>query len=384
LPLYGRAGAIVTKEITDCLNLRPGQAALVTTASTFAMLGGDSLAATRVVRAIYARHHNVVNNRFLGGEYGVLEGPFAVIHLLRAKDLGAYVEWLDDHNVFNSDSQSEDPVTELEGRQSTTAKVLTCSDDRTGHDAERLYNALLQATTSKCTNVAMALLDVGADPNHGENGGRIGKTSGRMERMKTFQSSPLHLACLHGEARLLKKLLEKNAKHNTPNASSLFPLHLAACGEFHEVSTDEEDERRLLCVKYLLEAGTPITIQDGSKQTVLHAAARAGHVKVLRFVLERWIAHFQCRRNLDLRDVWSRTPVHWAVLNSKVDALAVLIEMGCSSSPAKPKENSRRTSAAVESPMEICLRLYDEESQIGKRIRSILEGSSNMDRSLGS
>jgi hypothetical protein len=28
------------------------------------------------------------------------------------------------------------------------------------------------------------------------------KTSGRMERMKTFQSSPVHLACLHGEARL--------------------------------------------------------------------------------------------------------------------------------------------------------------------------------------
>jgi AMP-binding enzyme len=138
LQLCGRAGGFVAKEITDCLNLRPGQAALVTTASTFAMLGGDSLAATRVVRAIYARHHNVVNNRFIGGEYGVLEGPFAVIHLLRAKDLGAYVKWLDDHDVFNSESHSKDPVTELESRQSTNATLLTCADDGTGHEAEHL------------------------------------------------------------------------------------------------------------------------------------------------------------------------------------------------------------------------------------------------------
>ena len=139
-----------------------------------------------------------------------------------------------------------------------------------------------------------------------------------------------HLACLKGMPSLVKKLLDKKAKFNTPNASSLFPLHLAASGEVHEVSADEEDERRLLCVKYLLEAGSPLSMRDGNKQTILHAAARAGHIKVLRFALDQWIGNRSAppgkEPSLDWRDNWCRTPVHWAVLNGKVDALKILIE----------------------------------------------------------
>jgi hypothetical protein len=52
------------------------------------------------------------------------------------------------------------------------------------------------------------------------------------------------------------------------------------------------------------------------------------------------------------------TPVHWAVLNGQVGALEILLQMGCSATPFKPKVNNR-SSAAVESPMEMCERLYD-------------------------
>lgn len=66
-----------------------------------------------------------------------------------------------------------------------------------------------------------------------------------------------------------------------------------------------------------------------------------------------------------------RLAVHWAVLNGKADALAILLEMGCSANPFKPKESQVRSSIAVESPLEICERLHGESS-IGKRMKELL------------
>lgn len=64
--------------------------------------------------------------------------------------------------------------------------------------------------------------------------------------------------------------------------------------------------------------------------------------------------------------------MHWAVLNGRVEALEVLLEMGCSRTPFKPKSNNR-SSAAVESPMEMCQRLYDKaDGGLGTRIFDLL------------
>lgn len=378
---YGRTGQMVAQEISECLNLRPSQETLLSTTATFAMLGGDSLTATRVGRAIYARHNNVLDSRLIGGKYGVLEGPFAVVHLLSADNLGAYVDWLDTHGVRGSQYGAwEKPPLLLAkpGDDQLAIGEVPMSKDIRDVESKRLFDALLQATSSGHTNVAMALLDAGADPNLDESGCRLGKTSGRNERKKSFRSSPLHLACLRGIPSLVKKLLDKKAKYNTPNASSTFPIHLAASGESHAASTDDEDESRLLCVKYLLEAGSPLSVRDGSKQSILHAAARAGHVKLLRFALMQWAEQDGASpgpdSSLDWRDSWMRTPVHWAVLNGKADALAILIENGSSANPYQPKPNHRRTSVAAESPMEMCTRLYREDTVLGRRIAGILRG----------
>ena len=138
----------------------------------------------------------------------------------------------------------------------------TNDDDLPVTDDEiELYEALLQSTSSRFTNIAMALLDIGADPNIQESEGRIGKVTDRNTQKKLFRSNPLHLACLHGEPQLVQKLLNKGAKHNVPNASSLFPLHLAAGGEYHNSSTTNEDDQRLICVQLLLQAGCPLRIQ---------------------------------------------------------------------------------------------------------------------------
>ena len=67
------------------------------------------------------------------------------------------------------------------------------------------------------------------------------------------------------------------------------------------------------------------------------------------------------------------TPVHWAVLNSRPKALKILLDEGCCATPMKPKSNNR-SSAAVESPLEICDRLYGSEpkDEKGVEMRQLL------------
>ena len=50
----------------------------------------------------------------------------------------------------------------------------------------------------------------------------------------------------------------------------------------------EEHERRLKCVKLLVDAGAPLAMKDGNKQTILHCAARAGNTKLITYVMKLW------------------------------------------------------------------------------------------------
>jgi non-ribosomal peptide synthetase component F/ankyrin repeat protein len=363
---YGRSGAIVAEEIRSCLNLQLCQMSTLSTATTFAMIGGDSLSATRVVRAIYARHHGLVDNRFIGGDYGKIDGPLSPTNLLRSENLGVYVNFLDGNGICCSCESIDDnctlPITEN-----------VCS---TKTNENYLFDSLLQSTTAGQRNIAISLLDVGANPNFGESKGRLGKISGRKVRKELFRSNPLHLACLHGDDVLVKKLLEKNAKYNIPNAASLFPLHLSASGDYGKNDKCNEDECRLRCVKYLLDRGCPLHMRDGNNQTIIHAAARSGHVKLLEYCLSIWKCHcgkgMRSQLSFDSRDNWSRTPVHWAILNMQTDALTILIQNGCSASP-EAKKIKQKSSVAIETPLQMCNRLYSSNPDISNLIKTILE-----------
>jgi hypothetical protein len=76
-------------------------------------------------------------------------------------------------------------------------------------------------------------------------------------------------------------------------------------------------------------------------------------------------------------DRWFRTPVHWAVLNQRVEALHILLEGGCSASPPKPRAgvSKRQTSVIIETPLEMCNRLYGESDDIGKTISAMLRNA---------
>lgn len=66
-------------------------------------------------------------------------------------------------------------------------------------------------------------------------------------------------------------------------------------------------------------------------------------------------------------------PIHWTLLNGRVEALRILLDMGCDPSPSRIKVN-KRSSAAVELPIEMCDRLYGAASDgsKGAEIRHLL------------
>jgi acyl-coenzyme A synthetase/AMP-(fatty) acid ligase/ankyrin repeat protein len=401
---HGRAGRVLGPIITECLNLQPSQLPLLTASANFAMLGGDSLAATRVVRALYAHHHNVHNTRHLGGEYGMLQGNFSVARFISSPSLGLYVDWLDQHNICQPNETIKQVLAHEMAETDNNQPVHNGSTDNTvmsdGPQTDKmslLYDSLLQAISQRYSVIAQGLLDAGADPNHGAHGKRRGKIkSGRLARRNAFFTSPLHMACLSTQPLVVKHLLNKGAHFNTPDASELFPLHLAAGStsastgstntNSNGVDDESIDQRRLECVKLILQAGAPVTMKDGNKQSFIHSAARSGSCAVLQYALlpeMEGAVDTDCnvlytldraaiKQMLDWRDRWMRTPVHWAVLNGHVQALEILLQAGASPDPPAPHSN-RQSSAAIESPMDICLRVHGETDK-GRRMRDLLQG----------
>ena len=374
LDKYGRCGRNVFKIIIECLNLQPLQQDFVTTKASFEMLGGDSLTATLVVRSLYAIHHEVNNTRYLGGEYGSFDGPFNVSYLQSSRTLGQYVDFLDSSNVMTKvDSDGN-----IADSQNVIEVLKPANTDSINNTNTLLYDALIEAITFGRTTLAIGLLAVGADPNHDQNNLRLGKLkNGRQEQKKLLKSNPLHLACAQGNKDLVRSLLDNGCKSRSPDANGQYALHLACSGSGHH--PDMEDKNRLECVLLLLKKGNvPLSMKNASKQTVLHCAARAGHCRLLSHLMNLWSSDESIKANklwgeskFDWQDRWFRTPVHWAVLNGHVSALKLLLTQ-CSSTPPLPKKSQSRSSVAIESPLEMCDRLYEAHSEKGKQIRQLL------------
>jgi hypothetical protein len=92
--------------------------------------------------------------------------------------------------------------------------------------------------------------------------------------------------------------------------------------------------------------------------------------------------HFRSHNNIpgriyDWQDRWYRTPVHWAVLNQRTEALQILLDGGSSAFPTKPKcgVSTRATNVLIETPLEMCLRLYGDSDGMGAVISSLLRSA---------
>lgn len=285
----GNSGIAVTYVIIKHLNLQPCQFSYITSDASFGMLGGDSLTSIRIVRSLYALHHGIQESRHHGGAMGTLDGPFAAVHLVKAQNLGQYVKWLDDNNVCDislskdnaggaspllersseENYNSENPSTGLVG---AVDQLVAVDEDSADPNWDELSTALMEASMLGQTSIAIELLAMGANPNFGAHGGRLGKVSSRLQRRGEFTSVPIHLACSLGNPELVKELLRCGCKCNVPDASGIFPIHLACAGKDSDLASyssrnkqnhiDDEHDRRLKCVQLLLDDGkVPITIK---------------------------------------------------------------------------------------------------------------------------
>ena len=375
LQSYGTAGNFLAEQISSNLNLQRCQQTMLTIGASFSMLGGDSLAATRIVRALYAHHHGLQDSRRLGGTYGTIDGAFSAANLVNARNLGEYVDFLDRNGICSSEKGKEvqPPANEAPDEDS----IADSENDRVLSYDSRLFDALMMATSQGHSSLAVELLKAGASPNLGSHKGRLGKVSGLAKR-QIFNSSPLHVASLKGDAPVVYELLAKGATFTSPDASGSFPLHLAASGESasRQQRKPNENETRLECVKRLLDAGAPLYMKDGNRQTLIHCAARAGNCEIIEYIVPIWKEGRGERdfrgSSLDWRDHWSRTGVHWAVLNAHLDALRALLKHGCDPAPPSFKESTKLSSIALESPLELCERLYGTDEGTGLEIASIL------------
>ena len=81
----------------------------------------------------------------------------------------------------------------------------------------------------------------------------------------------------------------------------------------------------------MLAACADVLALDSNRQTALHHAARAGADNgCLAALLDRWesVAGDDDGSACASRDVWGRTPLHWAVINGHREAIVTLVEAG--------------------------------------------------------
>lgn len=117
--------------------------------------------------------------------------------------------------------------------------------------------------------------------------------------------------------------------HDSCKGSALdFPSHCVAFSQCKSTAP----------LKLLVASGSPLSVRDRRGQTLLHFAARAGHVEAVGFILwscrgsssksssrEDNSAHVNIYSLLCERDKWQRTPAHWAALNGHLGVLQLML-----------------------------------------------------------
>ena len=219
-------------------------------ASRFAELGGDSMVAARVCRAVHAatlgKNTNGAEDVGAHGEF--LTGALAPASLAGDISLGAFVSRIaaDLRTGLETDADGNDDEEDEEKEEDDDDDF---SSDRLGSDDESAaagVSLLYRAAREDAAGIVRALLRSGV-PVDGWRTSARGVTNDAQEgassvaRTKTktktktktssqtlFASSPLHAACAAGAEATVLVLLERGALPNARARRGATPLHLAA------------------------------------------------------------------------------------------------------------------------------------------------------------
>jgi ankyrin repeat protein len=157
---------------------------------------------------------------------------------------------------------------------------------------------------------------------------------------------------------------------------TLISLHLAGLKCLHLAA--QRPFPALL--KQLIEHGGSPGVRDRAGQTLLHYSARSGSWEVAEYLLtdpvvvEALSSSYRTVRYIEQKDRWSRTALHWAVLNGHLPVVKLLLEHGAScTSKVRDYRHHRSTRLTQESPTEISLRLWGTDHEITRLLLSKTE-----------
>ena len=130
--------------------------------------------------------------------------------------------------------------------------------------------------------------------------------------------TPLHTASQHGQAKVVKILIQSLQTQNETSDTSIFevtdengntPLHLACVGG------------NIAVVQLLVDHGASITATNSKGETPVHTAAEHKSVEIMELFLDRG-----GNKMIELRDNHDSTPLHHAAKNNQSEIITFLHE----------------------------------------------------------
>lgn len=366
--------------------------------SDFFRLGGDSLGALKMTRAVYiAVHHGDASGI---DHFGIMPDAFKPQHLVRYPTLAEYIVFVErscanatfDTAAISSDARNgvgdalaegfdpngrddqgegaapeeeeKEPVegTSLQTHSNDGSVVMDASSSisiGTVDDAvlkRQREGALLLMEAVDAGDAALVSLLV--DPAF-----RIASPNGLATHNKVLlATTPLHMAVASRHLDVVRVLLRSGAKVTAVNQDGVSPAHIAA---MHPTSD--------VFLRILVDHGFPCQARDRRQQSLLHVAARFGSAVCVQYLLT------VCHIFPGIRDCWQRTAAHWAVLNGHQAALQILVEPewrdetkyyvqvrrgGKSTRERSARLAHRRTHLVYETVAEMAVRLFGEGSEM--------------------
>lgn len=168
--------------------------------------------------------------------------------------------------------------------------------------------------------------------------------------------SPLHLAASYGHVHTVEALLAQGADPKKKNNCGQYPIYSAL---FTPVITDDTYRKRKVEIFNLLKSAAPniVSEKDESGATVANLAVMHGYESIIADLLLHYRSSFLSPDN------FMKYPIHYAVINNQLGAIALMIKqegfakLANSDGMVALHYAARSNNPAV---LNVCLPVYDD------------------------